>query len=167
MADYDRQSQDEIKEIVGMETVSLIKGSLSLGYRCFHREQSNQDGKAIEELGEAFGYVFQYLNDLEPFSHRESYEKHKGKKSKVNYEDKNLAMLKLYQAVTGEEKDKFYQNSYEEIIDLYKKYNIEQEVLEDVNKEIEKIKQALEKLSVGNEDWVKEFKHLFVFAVVK
>lgn len=165
LADYGRQSEGEIKKIIGMETVSLIAGSLSLGYSCFHKDQGNMDGKAIEELGEAFGYVFQYLNDLEPFSHRESYEKHKGKKNKVNYEDKNLAMLKMYQAVTGEEKDKFYQNSYEEIISLYKKYNIEQEVLEDVNKEIEKIKQALEKLSVGNEDWVKEFKYLFDLAI--
>lgn len=167
LAKYSHQSMPEIQKIIELETVSLIKGSLSLGYRCFHEEQGNRDGETIEELGQAFGNVFQYLNDLEPFSHRNSYEQHKGEKTKMNYTDKNVAMLKLYQKVTGEEKDNFYQNSYEEIIDLYTKYNIEQDVLEDVTKEIEKIKIALENLSVGNEDWVKEFTSLFNLAISK
>lgn len=167
LAKYSNQSLPEIQKIIELETVSLIKGSLCLGYRCFHRDQSNRDGETIEELGKAFGNVFQYLNDLEPFSHRNFYEKHKGKKTKMNYKDKNIAMLKLYQKVTGEEKENFYQNSYEEIIDLYTKYNIEQDVLEDVKKEIEKIKQALEKLATGNDDWVTAFKALFNLAISK
>lgn len=86
------------------KTVSLIKGSIELGYRCFHEECNQEELDKIEQLGEAFGYVFQYLNDLEPFSQRSLYEKHKGKKSHFDYGKKNIAMSILYTDVSDEEK---------------------------------------------------------------
>lgn len=119
---YENQDIEETKNIICMETVSLIKGSIGLGYRCFHEDQGSRERELLENLGEDFGYAFPYLNDLEPFSQRLLYEKHKGKKSNFDYGKKNIALITLYKNATNEEKDIFKNPDYDKIMQLYQKY---------------------------------------------
>lgn len=166
-ADYDKQTLSEIKGIICMETVSLIKGSLELGYSCFHEDQGSRDRELLEKLGESLGYAFQYLNDLEPFSQRALYEEHKGVKSNFDYGKKNIAMLILYQSLLPEEKQDFNGHSYENILRLYHKYNVEQQILEEVKKEISKIEQIMNELKAGNTAWINAFEALFNLVLKK
>lgn len=164
-ANYDKQDVNEIKEIIYLETVSLIEKSISLGYRCFHEDQGHENLGKIEQLGKAFGYVFQYLNDLEPFSQRELYEGHKGKKSHFDYGKKNIALITLYKELQTEEKAIFDNPDYDKIMKLYQKYEIEHKVLEMVKEEISKINDLLMELDNGDKEWVKAFKSLFNLAL--
>lgn len=164
-ADYDRQNLDEIDDIIFLETVSLIKESMGLGYSCFHKEQGNREYENIEKLGESFGYIFQYLNDLEPFSQKELYEKHKGEIDNFDYGRKNIALFALYNKISEEEKNYFDKNNYEKILQMYQKYNIEQEILNKAKEKVSEIEEILDALKAGNLEWVKAFKALFNFAL--
>ena len=166
-ANYDKQDVNEIKNIIYLETVSLIKGSIKLGYRCFHSDQGHENLETIEQLGEAFGYVFQYLNDLEPFSQRVLYERHKGKKNHFDYGKKNIALITLYNEAQTEEKNIFDHPDYDKIMKLYQKYEIEQKILEMVKEEMSKIDILLKELNAGDEEWTKAFIILFNYALEK
>lgn len=166
-ADYDAQDVDSIKKIIDLETVSLIKRSIGLGYRCFHDDQGHEDRKIVEKLGESFGYVFQYLNDLEPFSQKSDYERHKGTKTKFDKGKKNIALITLYNEVSPEEKEILKNANYDNILQLYQKYETEQKILEMVNAEINKIKKVLGESKPGNEEWKSAFKALFNYALEK
>lgn len=166
-ANYDKQSPDDIKRIINLETVSLIKGSLELGYSCFHEDQGTRDSELLGQLGESLGYAFQYLNDLEPFSQRALYEEHKGAKSKFDYGKKNIAMLTLYQSLSSKEKRNFKKQNYANILKLYQKYNVEQQILEDVKKEIIRIEQIMNELKAGNGAWINAFQALFNLVLKK
>ena len=166
LRDIEMQSIDEIKNIINLETVSLIKGSIGLGYRCFHDKENNSMAETIEALGEAFGYVFQYLNDLEPFSQKSLYVEHKGNTSNCDYGKKNIAMLTLYKKLVSEdEKDIFKRYNYDTTLQLYQKYKIEDEILNEVREKINKIEKILEKLEPGNSAWVNGFKTLYNQAI--
>lgn len=160
-ADYERQDRYEIDEIIQYETVSLIEGSIVLGYSCFHREQGTDDYVNIEKLGKKFGYIFQYLNDLEPFSQKAKYRKHKGGLNHYDHGKKNIALVTLYHCASEDDKTILKENSYERTEQLYRKYSIEQTVLEYVRTEIGELNNILAKLEPGNQEWVKTFKELF------
>lgn len=161
------QDKDETKRIIYLETVSLIKGSIELGYRCFHEDQGHEDLETIKKLGEAFGYIFQYLNDLEPFSQRLLYERHKGEKSNFDYDRNSIALVTLREKVQGEEKNVLNNPNYNNILKLYQKYEIEQTILGMVKEEIIKTNNLLEKLNAGDEKWVNIFKAIFNYALEK
>lgn len=143
----------------------MIKESIGLGYRCFHEKGNRDKTASIEQLGEAFGYVFQYLNDLEPFSQKEQYETHKGSIQNFDYGKKNLAMLTLYKKLEDDDKPAFEMHNYNVILQLYERYKIEDEILDKVRKKMDKMEQMLEKLGSGNQAWKKRFNTLFNYAV--
>lgn len=169
MLDYDMQNQEELNNIIFLETVSLIRDSVSLGYRCFHAEYANVDCESIEKLGEAFGNTFQYLNDLEPFSQKTLYKKHKGGIKNFDLGRKNIALFLLYNRTSEDEKVRIHKEKedkkYDGIVGLYKRYNIEQKVLNEVKEKVSEIKELLRVLSAGNGEWVKAFRVLFNYAL--
>ena len=118
-------------------------------------------------MGEAFGYIFQYLNDLEPFSQRKSYEDSKGTIDYFDHGKKNVAVLCLYGKVTDEEKRKINVENYEEILQFYQDYNVEKDIIDKVKIEMEKIKECLSDLERGNVNWVGAFRELFNMALEK
>lgn len=164
---YENQSEEEIRTIISLETVSLIQGSVELGYRSFHDGYGDRDYESLVRLGEAFGYIFQYLNDLEPFSQRKSYEDSKGTIDYFDHGKKNVAVLCLYGKVTDEEKRKINVENYEEILQFYQDYNVEKDIIDKVKIEMEKIKECLSDLERGNVNWVGAFRELFNMALEK
>ena len=155
-----KMREQELQDVIHLETVSLIKGSIGLGYSCFHKSQGDNAHTYLEELGEAFGYMFQWLNDLEPFSMVELYTKHKGNGANYDLSKKNIALWKLYQELPEKQKKTFGELEYEEIIKLYNQNEIEKKVLDMVKQKMDKIDEILEKLKSGNEEWVEAFRSL-------
>ena len=166
IANYKRRDLGEIDNIIKLETVSLIKNSIYLGYKCFHAEQDAKDYLKIEELGEAFGYIFQYLNDLEPFSQESSYKEHKDIRE-FDYQKKNIALWTLYHEASNEDKRIFEESEgdYKTLVQLYRQYDIENIILTRVREKIKKITDSLETLEAGNKDWTDAFRQLFNLAL--
>lgn len=168
LSDYSNQTIESINSITREETVLLIKNSMELGYRCFHKDLSTNQIDEINALGEKFGFIFQWLNDIEPFSQKEAYIEHKGNLENFDYGKKNIAILTLYEKCSNEEKKIFKKNpSYEDIEELYKKYGVESDILERVNVAVDEMNEILSKPSIcaGNLEWVNAFKGLFNHAV--
>ena len=166
-ADYERQDRGEIDNIIKFETVSLIEGSIALGYSCFHTTQGDEERVNIEKLGEVFAYIFQYLNDLEPFSQKEKYKKYKGSLDHYDHGKKNIALVTLYHCASAEDKAILKEGDYEKTEQLYRKYNIEQEILGYVREKIDELVEILGKLEAGNQEWVESFKELFNMALAE
>lgn len=119
---------EKIRRIINYETIALIKNSFLLGY------WSNWDGnstleKTLVEIGENCGYIFQVLNDLEPFSDSDSNFNYKGGRNiDINRDRKNIVVAYVYGAATPKEKKLLTTLSGEPlqhlILELYRKYSV-------------------------------------------
>ena len=75
-------SLKDAKEIIELETISLIKNSFVLGY-LLSAPTVLDTPDAIVNIGYSCGYCFQVLNDIEPFSAPDINQKYKGS---INYD---------------------------------------------------------------------------------
>lgn len=167
---YGKQSVEEINRITYDETVFLIQTSLVLGYLAGHDVMNSRQKSDMESLGENFGYIFQWLNDIEPYSKSDLYIQHKGAKEiHFDYGRKNIALLELYRVSTKEEQRKIDSGeiSYGKVIELYREYDIEKYVLEKVNRKCGEIRSILEELYREDSEWVIAFQWLFDEALEK
>lgn len=124
-----------IRRIIDLETISLIKNSLLLGYwsNCGTNPSMEQ---TVVKIGENCGYIFQILNDLEPFSSSEKNSAHKGAwNMDMDRDRKNIAVAYIYGAASKREKQLLTTLSGEElyslVLDLYKKYSIYDEICDE------------------------------------
>lgn len=158
---YEKETESEVDEMIYLETVSLIQGSMELGYSCFHEAQGESCHDDIEELGKALGYIFQWLNDLEPYSQKNRYSWHKGNKENFDSGKKSIVLWTLTHELTEEEKQNYDLTKYKDVQKLFVKKKIEDIILKDVYKKIEEINSILQKLEPGNESWCNAFRELF------
>lgn len=164
LAGYDKIKREDIDEINMLETVSLFRDSIGLGYSCFHKSHGNKDYEALKKLGTAFGRFYQCMNDLEPFSAKNQYQKFKGTFKDIGR--KNTVKLRLYECFAENCADKTQRDLFSgfdnaAIRKLYEEYAVEQEFLNDAQSEINEIRDILEVLERGNQDWVKKFVAMF------
>lgn len=95
---------NKIRRIINFETVALIKNSFLLGY------WSNCDGNTdiedtLIDIGDNCGFVFQLLNDLEPFSNWNRNFRYKGGRNiDINRDRKNIVVTYIYNAASLKEK---------------------------------------------------------------
>lgn len=119
---------EKIRRIVNFETIALIKNSFLLGY------WSNWNGsrdleKRLVEISENCGYIFQLLNDLEPFSSAQSNYAYKGGRNiDINRNRKNMVAAYIYGAASSKEKNQLSSLEGESlqalILQLYMKYAV-------------------------------------------
>lgn len=135
---YDIQT---ISNIISMETSALIKNSALLGF-LISRTPTKEQMILLNDIGDKVGYLFQAMNDLEPFSSYKNISLHKGNFN-IDFERsrKNLIVAYIYGMCGTKEKQRLKEikNSPETIsymIQLYKKYNIFNIVQNDL-KEVE------------------------------
>lgn len=76
--DAERYDSEKIKEIISLETSPLIANSLLLGYYAGNGKDLNIE-KVFDLIGHMCGYIFQVMNDLEPFCQQEKLMRHKGR----------------------------------------------------------------------------------------
>lgn len=77
-----------------------------------------------------------------------------------------MVMLKLYERFANDhpsevDRKNFLNGSYQTIQKWYKKYCLEEEVLQEAENRIKEMKKIMKKLKRGNKRWCKNFKAMF------
>jgi geranylgeranyl pyrophosphate synthase len=137
---------ENTKRLIEMQTIALMKNGLLTGYKL--GQGSEQYAATIESLGYDSGYMFQVLNDLEPFLGQELNAFHKGS---VNFDvlrsRKNITVAFIFNRLSSSEQRQFQAllQSADSRLPVvlggwFAEYNVLRDVianLADVNKNIE------------------------------
>jgi len=120
---------EKVNRIINLETISLIKNSLVLGYWSNFDPLGSSIEDTIVEIGSNCGYIFQILNDLEPFSSLEKNALYKGGQNiDVNRDRKNIAVAYIFGAATRKEKKSLLELRGDDLqaclFNLYTKYSV-------------------------------------------
>ena len=152
--------REKIKHIINLETAELLTNSMLMGY---YGSGGNKLDliEQIKKIGYDCGYIFQCMNDLEPFCEKTINKQHKGNYN-LDYDRnrKNIGIALLYEVSSKADRAIIKQKpSYEELIYMFKKYNVIEFFLNDLNdlntKNIMRIN-ALSELG-ANKDWCENF----------
>lgn len=130
-----RYDADRIHRIISLETISLIKNSLLLGYWSSCGADLSIEHTVVK-IGENCGYIFQILNDLEPFSDIEQNSAYKGGWNiDMDRDRKNIAVAYIYGAASKQERQLLSTLSGEAlhslVLELYEKYSIYNEICDE------------------------------------
>lgn len=105
-----------IKEIIENQTISIIKNGLLTGYK--FGNGSLELNNTIDKIGYDCGYIFQLLNDLEPFGSESINISHKGRNNiDILSSRKNLIVPFIYNSLKAKDKIVFKELICENIID--------------------------------------------------
>lgn len=166
---------DFIKRIIKLETATLLKNSLLLGYYS-NGGRNHFIEESFIEIGHACGYIFQVMNDLEPFCNSGKIIYHKGAINTdfANFK-KNIAITFLYERMSSNEKrwltssDISNTLEFNRIIEKYfQKYEVIQAFMEEIAAIEVKINRYVNKVRKEgiNELWCKNFNY-FITLLVK
>lgn len=145
---YDIQ---KISNIISLETSSLIKNSALLGF-VISRKPSSIQMKLLSDIGDKVGYLFQAMNDLEPFSSYENVSFHKGSlNTDFERSRKNLIVTYIYGMCNVKEKQQLLAlkntpDAVSYMLRLYQKYNIFDVVQDDLKKVENQVASSLDQL---------------------
>lgn len=150
---------EDAKEIIELETVSLIENSFTLGYKLSNPACLSVPD-AIINIGHSCGYCFQVLNDMEPFAAPHINNKYKGN---VNYDfekhRKNIVISYLYGCCTQHERKHLATTSdFEYICKLVKKYDVLAILLNELESEIIELMQQCLYFKNSNLQFYNDFK---------
>ncbi len=123
---------NRIQRIINLETISLIKNSLLIGYWYNFGKDINTE-QTVVKIGENCGYIFQILNDLEPFSSVEKNSAYKGGwNMDMDRDRKNIVVAYIFGAASKQERQLLTSLSNEAlrslVLELYEKYSIYDEI---------------------------------------
>lgn len=164
------QKLDEIKEIMHLETASLITNSLLIGYLLSRNIKTN-DIELFEKIGKDLGYIFQVLNDLEPFCSKRNND-HKGSlNTDISRNRKNICIPILYILLSPKEKRKLEDVSAEEkdslLLRYFTKHDIKEKLFIEINDVCKRVHNNISKMAseTQNYEWCGNF-HTFVDSVI-
>lgn len=158
-------SLDYVEEIIDSETAQLIKNSLLLGY--LYNDINNPKLECnIHLIGRKCGYIFQIMNDLEAFCNPEYISRYKGDiNSDFLRSRKSIVLPVLYQQCNSQERTILIDgisgagSNFNEIKNLFDKYNLKQFFKEDIQNVYLSIKDLLAESDVliNNTKWINSF----------
>lgn len=157
----------DAKEIIELETVSLIENSFVVGYQ-LSAPTSLSIPDALIRIGRSCGYCFQVLNDIEPFSAPHINQKYKGN---INYDfekhRKNIVISFLYGCCTQHErKELATASNFEHVCKLVDKYDVLSTILTELESQILEIMQQTLYFKNNNLLFYNDFKK-FLIAMFK
>jgi heptaprenyl diphosphate synthase len=95
------------KRLVELQTIALVKNGLLTGYK--YGRGSEEHTTTIESLGYDSGYIFQVLNDLEPFLGEDLNAAHKGAANfDILRSRKNMTVAFIYGRLKSSDRNKFH-----------------------------------------------------------
>lgn len=152
-------SLTDAKEIIELETVSLIENSFILGYKLSASTYLDVPD-AVTSIGYSCGYCFQVLNDIEPFSAPHINQKYKGN---INYDfekhRKNIVISFLYGCCTQHEREQLKNIcEFEHVYKLVKKYDVLSTILSELESEVLEIMQKALYFKNSNLQFYADFK---------
>lgn len=134
----DRCNLNKINQIINSETVSLLKNSFLIGYLSSDKCDKTLLN-AFTNIGLKCGYIFQVMNDLEPFCNPQYILSHKGNlNSDCLRSRKNIVIPYLFTNSTKNDKQLLKslmdtEGNYTVLEELFKKYNIRKIIFSDMN----------------------------------
>lgn len=138
-----RYDYEKIVSIICQETSTLIKNSLLLGFMA-NKPEEPQIIQLIETIGDKVGYLFQAMNDLEPFCSSFNLIQHKGTLNMdFEHSRKNIVLPYIYGSCSVREKRQLLKSGkmdVDVVLNLYEKYKIEENIksdLKDIENELE------------------------------
>lgn len=158
---------ENIVSIICKETSTLIKNSLLLGFMT-NNPNEQQTVQKIELIGDKVGYLFQTMNDLEPFCSAGNLIQHKGSLN-MDFEHcrKNIVLPYIYGSCSVCEKKQLLKSDKVDVnmvLHLYEKYKIEESIkrdLKDVENELESDFEELSKMQI-NLHCLNDFKKFYI-----
>lgn len=168
--DISMQKLDEVKEIMHLETASLITNSLLVGYLLSQNREIDNLSQ-FQKIGKDLGYVFQVFNDLEPFCSKRNND-HKGSlNTDISRNRKNICVPLLYIYLTSKEKKKLENALAEEkdmlLLDFFQKYHIQQHLFNEIDNVYKRIHNNISLMAGKNQmkEWCENFE-TFVDSVI-
>lgn len=164
----DRYDQEKIKEIINLETSPLISNSLLFGYYAGNGKNKKVE-HILQEIGDASGFIFQVMNDLEAFCQQEKLMQHKGRlNTDIIYAKKNIVLTLLYNLISEQEKEKIAcvrskDDANNLLIYYFKRYKIRDSFMREVNLIYEKINVQINELE--NQGLCRNWCHLFHYFI--
>lgn len=161
------------KEIINLETSPLIANSLLLGYYAGNGQDSDVE-KAFHEIGYDSGYIFQVMNDLEPFCQQDKLKEHKGRlNTDIGQSKNNIAVSLLYNLLSDYEKECLngavdIEKENELWFSYFELYNVKDSFMREVDFIHQNIKERINSLSQNgiSESWRILFTY-FIDKIVK
>lgn len=168
--DISKQKLDDIKEIMHLETATLITNSLLVGYLLSQNKELNNIN-FFQKIGSDLGYIFQVLNDLEPFCSKKNNE-HKGSlNTDISRNRKNICIPLLYIYLSPKEKQAVENCSINEsdslLLNLFQKYRIKENLFNEISKICKRMHNNIQKMAKNPKmkEWCEHF-HTFVDSVI-
>ncbi|MCM1287731.1 MAG: polyprenyl synthetase family protein [Clostridium sp.] len=162
----------KVKEIVSLETSSIIRHAVIIGYsvRGYNNEEILD---LLDDIGYCCGYIFQALNDLEPFGNVNDLMKHKGGlTTDVLKSRKNIVIAYIYAWAEENEIDKL--SSYQDpssmseyVIQLINKYQIKKHIMTEISNLQSRIKDRISKIEKKTScfNWCKHFNNFIEITI--
>ncbi len=154
----------KVKEIIDLETSSIIRNGIIIGYTA--GEGTNKEIiDLLDDIGYCCGYIFQALNDLEPFGNIDALVKHKGAlTTDILKNRKNIVVAYIYAWANKSEIEKFSNLSDSEnmsnyIASLIDKYHIREHMLSEIENLQLRIRDRITKIETKTNhfNWCKHF----------
>lgn len=138
LSNHELPTVEEVKKIIELQTIAIIKNGLLTGYRYGHGRADHED--LIDNIGFDCGYIFQVLNDLEPFLDKEQNALHKGT---TNFDfirsRKNIAAALVFERLNTPERGLLRQLRQtdsqalaERVSDWFDKYEVLETIIDDL-----------------------------------
>lgn len=161
-----------IRQIIDMETSILIKNSFYIG--CLYGMQkdklpiSEKMKQLILNIGDKCGYIFQILNDMEPFWGINKNKLYKGNTNlDITKSRKNIAMAYLFEKLSIKEREVLLaaidNHDFDKIMSLLESHHIAKSILSEVQALRVCIYKWIEEtaLALHNKAWAEEFQIFF------
>lgn len=154
----------KVKKIIDLETSSIIKNGIIIGYTS-GGGNDNEIINLLDDIGYCCGYIFQALNDLEPFNNVIELIQHKGTlTTDVLKNRKNIVIAYIYAWANKNEIEKL-SNIYNSeeisnyITSLIHRYHIIEHILVEISNLQLRIRDRISKieLKTGHFNWCKHF----------
>jgi len=152
-------SISKVKEMIMLQTSSIISNGLVSGYRFGHGKKNEIN--LIESVGNEIGYIFQVLNDLEPFSSPEKTINHKGN---LNIDANKLRKNIVSSFILNKTKRSYETVNHEDLLDHYQTHEIIYDLKSNLRLVYENLTILLDQVS--NKKLVIEF-NLFLDHILK
>lgn len=134
----DRCNIDKINQIINSETVALLKNSFLIGYMASDNYNETLFN-AFSDIGSKCGYIFQVMNDLEPFCNPQYILSHKGNlNSDCLRSRKNIVIPYLFSNASKKDQQLLSslmdtESNYSTLKELFNKYHIRNIIFSDIN----------------------------------
>lgn len=161
-----------VKEIINLETSSIIRNGMIIGYTAGGGDNS-EIIDLLDDIGYCCGYIFQALNDLEPFGNIDALIKHKGAlTTDILRNRKNIVVAYIYAWANKSEIEEFSNLSSSEDISNYisfliNKYHIKEHMITEIDNLQLRIQDRIAKINIkaNHCNWCKHFRD-FIYTTI-